>query len=119
MNDDILVETGTFEHGVLFAGKYFKLFTLEEDTMRHALMVSNDRTLDYKRLAGDEAKGIPADEAYYSACVLSKRLQVEGVEKVTPEMVLNLSRRDGQKLLVLSAQLETRREEFRKETAAD
>jgi hypothetical protein len=116
--DDILTEPGAFAHGVLHQGRYYKSFVLEEDTMRHALLVSNDHTLDFRRLAGDEAKGIPSDDAYYSACILAKRLKVDGVANTTPEQVLNLSRQDGQLLLGLSARLEQRRELFRSEAAA-
>jgi hypothetical protein len=116
--DDILVEPGIFTHGVLSGGKYFTAFVLAEDTMLHTLMVSNDSSLDFRRLSGDEENDIPADESYYSACILAKRLQVEGVKQVTPEMIMGLSRQDGQLLLAKSALLEQRREEFRKAAAA-
>jgi|GEM_PF-3115572 len=116
--DDILTESGEFFHGMLSEGRYYKAFTLEEEVMEHTLRVSNDTELDFARLYGDEANELPEDFAYYSAALLSKRLTVPGIAKVTPEMVLRLSRSDGRMLLMYSSQLEQRRELFRKEAAA-
>jgi hypothetical protein len=124
MGPDLLIEFGTFTHGIFCQsdkseksdpsdqpqGKYYKTFALEEETMRHTLMVANDTTIDYGRAA--------SDDAYYHACLLAARLKVEGVEKVTGEMVEALSRVDGRQLIQLSNKLEERRELFRKETEA-
>ena len=116
--EDLFKELGEFVHGVLHQGRYHKTFVLEEEVMEHTLRVSNDGEVDFLRLYGDDAKKILGDDSYYSAFLLAKRLTVEGVEKVTPEMVLRLSRKDGQKLLFLSSRLEQRRELFREEAAA-
>jgi hypothetical protein len=112
----MLTEQGTFIHGIVIDGKAFRIFTLEEEVMRHTFLVSNDFTLDRDRLAGDEKKKIAPDAAYFSACLLAARLNVTGVDTVTPEMVEDLPKDDAQLLLFLSAQIEVRRELFRKKT---
>jgi hypothetical protein len=117
--EELMIERDTFTHGLLSEGKYFKDFTLEEEVMKHTLDVANDLELDIPRLIGNVEENIPEDETYYSACLLAKRLTVEGVEKVTPEMVLGLSRTDGRLLLRLSSRLDKRRELFRDEAAAN
>lgn len=114
----MLIEKGTFLHGIEHDGKLFREFTLEEEVMRHTFAVSNDPDLDLERLAGDEKKKVPPDAAYYSACIMASRLKVEGLDKVTPEQVENLSKHDGQLLLILSAQIEQRRDHFRAEIEA-
>jgi len=117
---DVFTEQGELPCGILVDGRYFTRFTLEEEVMRHSLLVSNDTTLDWGRLAGDERKKppVPPDDAYFSAAIMAARLTVEGIDKVTPEMVEALPKADGRMLLQCSAQLEQRRELFREEAAA-
>ncbi|MDA8413028.1 MAG: hypothetical protein M0023_04480 [Desulfobacteraceae bacterium] len=116
---ELFTEKGTFTHGIIVDNKIHREFVLEEEVMRHTFLVSNDPTLDFVRLAGnDKAKPpVPADEAYYSACLMAARLKVEGLDKVTPEQVEQLSKEDARRLLTLSAIIEQRRDHFRAEIA--
>jgi hypothetical protein len=109
----MLTESGTFIHGIEHEGKFYREFVLEEEVMRHTFMVSNDNSLNLERLAGDEKKKIAPDAGYFSACIMAARLKVEGLDRVSPEQLEELSKADGMLLLVMSAQLEQRRTLFR------
>ena len=117
---DLITEKGTFTHGIIFNGIILREFTLKEEVMRHTFLVSNDRTLDIARLSGDDKATPPIapDEAYFQACIMAARLKVEGIAKVSPEQVENLSKADGMQLMFKSAAIEQRRDLFRTEIAA-
>lgn len=121
----MLTEKGTFPEGIIVDGRVLRDFVLEEETFRHTLEVSSDPAL---------AADLGGDDAYFAAAVMSKRLVVEGLDRVivdpdtkretvipgrgmTPQMVLDLSRSDGRALLMASGTLEERRLAFRKEAA--
>lgn len=98
-------ETGRFPIGVRNeAGELCTDFTLEERTFRHTLELANDKGIDRELLS---------NAVYYDAAVLSKRLQISGVKRVTPEMVLNLDGEDGDLLADAIMKLDARRGEFR------
>ncbi len=105
-----MVQTGTFAYGIIDAeGRCGRDFTLHERTFRHALELANDSSID---------KDLFADPAYYDAAVISKRLKVEGIDRLTPEMVLDLEGEDSDLLANAIVTLDQRRTEFRKEQQA-
>lgn len=97
-------EKGIFPDGILSEGRILRDFQLQEETFRHTLEVGNDPAID---------NDLCNDAAYFSAAVLSKRVTVDGLETVTPQTILDLSGDDGQYLMMLSALLDKRREDFR------
>jgi hypothetical protein len=98
-----MVEQGTFPEGLLVEGRLYREFILDEQKFRHTLEIMNDPT------TGNKVE----DPTWYSAALLAKRLTVEGLSEVTPEMVLDLSGPDGDELTRVSIDLENRRQEFR------
>jgi hypothetical protein len=97
-------QPGKFPEGIVVEGVAYCDFTLGEKTFRTTLEVGNDRTLDRKKLE---------DSVYYDACLFAKRLTVKGIEKLTPEQILDLSGPDGDELILAEVTLEKRRQEFR------
>jgi hypothetical protein len=99
-----MTESGTFPEGIIVDGKVCREFTLDEELFRHTLELSNDPAIDPAQFN---------DPAYYSACLLAKRLTVPGIDRVTPELVQNLSGADGAALVTVATKLEIRRKAFR------
>lgn len=97
--------SGKFPHGIIHDGVACCDFVLKERTFRHTLELANDPTIN---------KDLFSDPAYYDAAVISKRLSVAGIEKLTPEMVLDLEGDDGDTLANAIMALDQRRTEFRK-----
>ncbi len=104
-----MTEAGTFTHGIVVDGQVCREFVLAEEVFGHTIEVMNDTSLDREALK---------TPAYYASALLAKRLTVAGIAAVTPEMVIGLSRDDGMQLLVLSAELDDRRQLFRSQTEA-
>lgn len=95
---------GTFPEGIITKDGIFRNFTLQEQTFRTTLEIAHDQDID---------KDLMNDEVYYSACLMSKRLSVAGLDKVTPEQVLELSALDAAELINKTNVLETQRANFR------
>lgn len=104
-----MTESGTFTHGIEVDGQHYRAFTLEEEIFGHTIEVMNDTSLDRAQLV---------NPTYYAAALLATRLTVEGIDTVTPEMIIGLSREDGMTLLTLSAELDDRRALCRGEAEA-
>ena len=101
-----MVHSGTFPNGIInAAGELCRDFTLCERTFRNTLELANDSTVD---------KELLVEPAYYDASILSKRLKVVGIDKLTPEMVLDLEGDDGDTLANAIMSLDQRRTEFRR-----
>jgi hypothetical protein len=106
-------QSDTFLYGITTAdGKVCREFVLAERTFRHSLEVVNDPSIAKHRLS---------DPTFYDAAILTKRLRVDGVEKLTPEQILDLDGEDGDILAQAMVGLDERRSEFRRaqQTAAD
>ncbi len=103
-----MVEKGTFPEGIIAAGMVFQEFSLDEQRFRHTLEVMNDPA------AGEKVE----NPVWFSAALLARRLTVVGLDRVTPEMVLDLSGPDGDELTRATLQLEQRRREFRNSAQA-
>ncbi|GFO67879.1 hypothetical protein GMLC_14580 [Geomonas limicola] len=97
-------QAGKFPEGIIVDGVCHCDFTLVEKTFRTTLEVSNDPTIDRKLMD---------DNAYYDACLYAKRLKVKGLDKLTPEQVLDLSGPDSDELILAEVTLEKRRQAFR------
>lgn len=98
-------QTGTFPVGIAAAdGNTCRDFTLHERAFRHTLEVARDKSIDNSRLN---------DPVYYDAAILSKRLEVAGLERLTPEMILDLDGDDGDELATAIMNLDQRRAAFR------
>ena len=105
-----MVLTGTFPNGVLNdQGSICREFILEERTFRHALEVGSD---------GSIKKELLSSPVYYDALVLSKRLKIAGIDRLTPEQVLELDAEDGDTLVSAMLELDQRRADFRREQQA-
>jgi hypothetical protein len=105
-----MVQTGTFPNGITNdKGELCREFILQERTFRHTLELANDPAIKKELL------GAPA---YYDAAIISKRLAVAGLDKVTPDMVLDLDGDDGDTLAGAMMGLDKRRDDFRKEQQA-
>ena len=105
-----MVQTGTFIDGIINGqGAACREFILHERTFRHALEVGNDRTIQQDLLS---------DPVYYDAVIISKRLKVAGIDRMTPEQVLDLCAEDGDCLIDAILQLDQRRAEFRSQQQA-
>lgn len=99
-------QTGTFPYGIANdQGEICRDFVLKERTFRHTLELANDPSVN---------KDLLSDPAYYDAAVISKRLSVAGIAKLTPDMVLDLEGEDGDALANAIMTLDQRRSEFRK-----
>jgi len=97
--------TGTFPEGIITEdGRICREFTLQEQTFRTRLEIAFDPDIDAELLT---------DPVYDAACLMAKRLQVEGIDKVTPEQVLDLSAEDSSELISKTMFLETQRSNFR------
>lgn len=97
--------TGTFPEGIITAdGRILRDFTLQEQTFRTRLEIAFDPAIDADLLA---------DPVYDAACLMAKRLQVDGIDKVTPEQVLDLGVQDSSELINKVTLLETQRANFR------
>lgn len=97
--------TGTFPNGVINGqGEVCHEFVLNERTFRHSLELANDRNID---------KELLVDPVYYDAAIIAKRLSVPGLDRLTPEMVLDLEGEDGDALAQAIMTLDQRRSEFR------
>ena len=102
-----MVETGTFPHGITNAkGEACREFILDERTFRHTLELANDPAIK---------KELLSSSTYYDAAIISKRLKVAGIDKLTPDMVLDLEGDDGDTLANAMMDLDQRRAEFRKQ----
>lgn len=96
---------GTFPNGINNAqGEACKEFVLNERTFRHSLELANDRNIE---------KELLVDPVYYDAAIIAKRLSVSGLDRLTPEMVLDLAGEDGDALAQAIMTLDQRRVEFR------
>lgn len=95
---------GTFPVGIEVEGEFFREFLLREERFKHKLAVFTDHSI---------ARAALVDPAYMAAAVLAKRLTVAGIERVTPEMVLDLFPEDGNELGMAGASIVQRRNEFR------
>lgn len=105
-----MVQTGTLPSGIInAAGATCRDFILHERTFRHTLELAND--LDIK-------KELLSSRVYYDAAIISKRLAVAGIDKVTPDMVLDLDGEDGDTLANAMMDLDQRRAEFRSQQQA-
>ena len=105
-----MVQTGTFTTGITNeSGAACREFILHERTFRNTLELANDPDMNTELLT---------DRSYYDAAVLSKRLKVAGITKLTPEMVLDLDGDDGDILATSLMELDKRRSEFRREQQA-
>jgi hypothetical protein len=105
-----MVQTGTFPFGInndkdVLCSEY----VLVERTFRHSLELANDPAIDSKLIS---------DPVYYDAAMYSKRLKVAGIDRLTPDMVLDLAGDDADELASASVQLDKRRAEFRKSKQA-
>lgn len=97
---------GTFPNGIINGqGEACKEFTLNERAFRHTLELANDSTIN---------KDLLGEPAYYDASIICKRLKVEGIDHLTPEMVLDLEGDDGDVLANAIMSLDQRRTEFRR-----
>lgn len=96
--------SGSFPEGIIHAGGVHTEFILSEQTFRTTLEIAHDPDID---------RDLMNDEVYYSAAMMSKRLKVAGIAKLTPEMVLDLSALDSQELADKTMKLETQRSNFR------
>lgn len=100
-----MVQTDTFPNGITNdKGELCRDFILQERTFRHTLELANDPAIK-KELLGSPA--------YYDAAIISKRLAVAGIDKLTPDMVLDLEGDDGDTLANAMMELDKRRAEFR------
>lgn len=99
---------GTLPIGIEVDGKLYREYLLEEQRFKHTLRVYTD-----PEIASDALK----EPAYAEAAIMAKRLVVEGIDKVTPEMVLDLFPEDGDELGAAIADIRKRRNEFRSEAA--
>lgn len=100
-----MVQTGTFPNGIINdKGEACREFILAERTFRHTLELAGDP---------DVKKELLAAPAYYDAAIISKRLAVAGIQKMTPDMVLDLDGEDGDVLANAMMDLDQRRAEFR------
>lgn len=100
-----MVETGTLIDGIMDAtGAVHREFTLDEERFRHSLEIANDKAIS--ALA-------TADSVFYQAALLAKRLTVQGIETVTPDMILDLSGEDGDLLMQANGRLDDKRKAFR------
>lgn len=105
-----MVQTGTFPNGIINdKGEACREFILQERTFRHTLELAGDP--DIKK----ELLGAPA---YYDAAIISKRLAIAGIHKMTPDMVLDLAGEDGDMLANAMMDLDQRRAEFRSQQQA-
>jgi hypothetical protein len=103
-------QTGTFPNGITNdKGALCRNFTLAERTFRHTLELANDPAVK---------KELLSDPAYYDAAIISKRLKVNMIDTLTPEMVLDLEGDDGDTLAQAMMDLDQRRAEFRKKQQA-
>lgn len=101
-----MVQTGTFPEGIVTGdGTLCREYTLHERAFRHVLEVAHDPDID---------KALMGDPVYYDAAILSKRLEVAGIDRLTPEVILDLSGDDGDELATAIMELDQRRAEFRK-----
>lgn len=97
------MEKGTFPEGIIHEGRLCREFTLRPETFRDSLEIYNDPEL------ADRVK----DQATFMACMFARRITIEGIDVVTPEMIENLCRADGQELLLAETRLDDRRKQFR------
>lgn len=103
-------EPGTFPHGVTNEeGSICREFYVVERSFRHSLELAHDPAISNEKLQ---------DPVYYDAAIISKRLQVPGVTRVTPEMVLDLLDDDADALTSSLMTLGSRRAEFRRKQQA-
>ena len=97
--------TGTFPEGIITEnGRISRNFTLVEQLFRHTLEIAHDPDIDAEDVG---------DPVYYSACLLAKRITIEGISKVLPAMILELSGLDGTELAKATFTLENQRANFR------
>ena len=97
--------TGTFPEGIITEdGRICREYVLEEQLFRHTLEIAHDKDIEQEAVN---------DQVYYSACLLSKRFTIAGIQKVTPAMILNLSAQDGVELANATFTLENQRSNFR------
>lgn len=105
-----MVQTGTFPNGIPNdKGELCRDFILHERTFRNTLELGNDPHIKREQLS---------DPVYYDAAIYSKRLKVAGIDKLTPEMVLDLEGVDGDELAGACVDLDHRRAEFRSQQQA-
>lgn len=107
-----MVQTGTLPNGIINdKGEACGEYILHERTFRNMLEVGNDKDIE---------KELLDDLTYYDAAIISKRLKVAGIDRLTPEMVLDLEGEDGDALANAMMSLDKRRTEFRstQQTAA-
>jgi hypothetical protein len=96
---------GRFPEGIITAdGRIFRDFMLLEQTFRTTLEIAHDQSID---------KDLLDDEVYYSACLMAKRLTVDGIDNLSPEQVLDLSAEDAAELINKTSILERQRANFR------
>ncbi len=103
-----MTETGQLPEGIVVDGRVCRDFVIDEQRFRHTLEIMNDPA------SGEKVE----DPVWFSAALLARRLSVVGVDRVTPEMVLDLSGPDGDELTRATLQLEQRRREFRSSAQA-
>ena len=102
-----MVQTGTFTIGITNGkGELCREYILHERTFRNTLELGSDPDIKIEQIS---------DPVYYDAAIYSKRLKVAGIDKLTPEMVLDLEGADGDELSIACVKLDQRRAEFRKE----
>jgi hypothetical protein len=101
---------GTLPIGIEVDGKMCREYTLVEERFRHKLEVYTDAD------CGEQAL---KDPTYHTAAVLAKRLKIEGIEKVTPDMVLDLFPEDGSEIGNAASGIAARRSDFRSSAAGE
>jgi len=103
-------QTGSFPNGIINEkGAICRDFTLVERTFRQILEVAHDKAIN---------KDLLSDPSYYDAAIISKRLKIDGIDSLTPDMVLDLDGADGDTLANAIMELDQRRAEFRKQQQA-
>lgn len=96
--------TGKFPEGIITNDRICRDFTLQEQTFRTRLEIAFDPDINTDLLA---------DGVYDAACLMAKRLRVDGIDKLTPEQVLDLSAQDSSELIGKTLKLESQRANFR------
>lgn len=100
-----LIEKGTLPDGVEIDGAVVRAYELREQLVRDSVEVHESADADRAN----------ASDTYFTVCVMAKRLELSGVsrEKITTELVMNMTMDDFNELAAAGKRLEEKRRTFR------
>jgi hypothetical protein len=101
-----MTEKGTLPDGVEYGGEILREYEVREQMVRDVVGVFDDPVRAARAVKND---------LFYSTCILAARLTISGLpgDRVTPDLILDLSKDDYEELLSACARLQDRRRLFR------